>query len=224
MSHYTVAVFHRDDQDLEDLLAPYSENLRVEPYIRYTKQEAIDYVRKNIVGYGVGDGKSDEECWDFMAKDYDDKTDGDGNIYSTYNPNSKWDWYCVGGRWSGELVNGDEAKIKDIDFSLDKEKYDEAIEFWNENVIGDGNEGIYKKEYYTERYKTAEKYAECCAGFNTYAVVTPDGKWHAPGEMWWFGVSTESDDECMDWYDHYKERFIDTADPEWILTIVDCHI
>lgn len=25
-------------------------------------------------------------------------------------------------------------------------------------------------------------------------------------------------------YGHYKERFLDTADPDWILTIVDCHI
>jgi len=24
-----------------------------------------------------------------------------GEVYSTYNPNSKWDWYQVGGRWAG---------------------------------------------------------------------------------------------------------------------------
>lgn len=27
--------------------------------------------------------------------------DVDGNVYSTRNPNAKWDWYTIGGRWSG---------------------------------------------------------------------------------------------------------------------------
>jgi hypothetical protein len=28
----------------------------------------------------------------------------EGEVYSTYNPNSKWDWYQVGGRYAGRLV------------------------------------------------------------------------------------------------------------------------
>ena len=59
MSHYTVAVFHRADQDIENLLAPYDENKAVEPYISFTRQEAIDYARKHY----KAEGKSDEECW-----------------------------------------------------------------------------------------------------------------------------------------------------------------
>lgn len=27
-----------------------------------------------------------------------------GNELSTYNPNSKWDWYSVGGRWRNSLL------------------------------------------------------------------------------------------------------------------------
>lgn len=30
-----------------------------------------------------------------------DDLDADGNIYSTRNPESKWDWYAIGGRWDG---------------------------------------------------------------------------------------------------------------------------
>src|SRR5699024_9687342 len=46
-------------------------------------------------------------------------SDGSWRSYSTYNPKSKWDWYKLGGRWSGmiKLHNGtqvDKAKIKDI--------------------------------------------------------------------------------------------------------------
>lgn len=221
MSHYNVAVFHRKDQSIEDLLAPYNENKSVEPYVRFTRDEAIDYARHNFTGYG---DKSDDECWQAVANDYDDRTDDMGNIYSTYNPQSKWDWYSVGGRWSGEFIPSDEARVKDIDFIPDKDKYDEAYKFWKDNVDGDGDDRIFKKEYYINRYCTAETFALVSSGFSTYAVVTPDGKWHAPGEMGWFGCSTESDEDYMDWVIHYKERFIDSADPEWILTIVDCHI
>ena len=36
MSHFPVSVIHRADQDVEALLAPYNENIEVEPYIEYT--------------------------------------------------------------------------------------------------------------------------------------------------------------------------------------------
>lgn len=219
MSHYAVAVFHREDQDIDELLAPYSENIEVAPYIRFTYDEAVDYVRKNYTDYA---DKSDDECWHVLADKYE-KTDDLGNIYSTYNPKSKWDWYCVGGRFTDEFVEGDEDYVKNIDFSPDKEQYEEAIKYWEE-YIAKNNNLFFKQSYYLERYGTAQKYAELVSAFGTYAVVTPDGEWHAPGNMGWFGVSTESDDEYRDWYEHYKERFIDTADPNWILTIVDCHI
>ena len=133
MSHYTVAVFHRKDQDIDDLLAPYDENMSVEPYIKYTMQEAIDWVKKNIAGYH---DKPDFECWQWMADEYDGRTDDEGNIYSTYNPDSKWDWYSIGGRWSGEFIPEDEAIVKDIDFSMNKEDYEQALKFWKENVDG----------------------------------------------------------------------------------------
>ena len=52
----------------------------------------------------------------------------------------------------------------------------------------------------------------------------PDGKWISPGEMGWFGASSETEEEACEWDLYYRERFIDTANPEWTLTIVDCHI
>ena len=39
--------------------------------------------------------------------------------------------------------------------------------------------------------------------------------------MGWWAVVTDEDDN---WNANYKERFLDKADPDWILTIVDCHI
>lgn len=47
--------------------------------------------------------------------------DSEGNELSTYNPNAKWDWYQVGGRWDGFLKTKDgreinETTIGELDF------------------------------------------------------------------------------------------------------------
>ena len=171
MSHYSLAVFHYPDESVDSLLDPYYEGAEVEKYVAYTRQEAIDYARANYRSCGSA---SDEECWKLMAEDAEE-TDKDGNIYSTYNPDSHWDWWVEGGRWEGLLKVGDKrvnsARVRDIDFDS--------------------------------------------APFVTFAVLTPDCEWEEQEPLW--GVD-------RDWNAHYKERFIDTADPNMILTIVDCHI
>lgn len=50
MSHFSVLVIS-DDEDIEGILAPYDENITVEPYIRATKQELIEKQRKKIQDY-----------------------------------------------------------------------------------------------------------------------------------------------------------------------------
>jgi hypothetical protein len=44
------------------------------------------------------------------------------------------------------------------------------------------------------------------------------------GQMGWFGMSSETAEEKEQWIENYKKRFIDAADPNWWLVIVDCHI
>lgn len=160
------------------------------------------------------------------------------------NPNAKWDWYQIGGRWSGSLklkqgdtsgqIMVDSAKIKDIDFSIDSEKYAEAIRFWelivecqtpeNEHEERVVKYNFYNSMYYSDRYDSKEQYAQLTAEFGTYAAITPDGVWHSKGDMGWFGCGSESDEEAKRWNQSFKEMFIDSADPEWTLTVVDCHI
>ena len=237
MSHFAVAVFHEEDQDIDDLLAPYSENLEVEPYIAYTKEQAIRHCKEHWRDEYTA-GKSDEELWKALAMEYNNNTDKEGNIYSTYNPDSKWDWYQVGGRWSGHLKLkpsceyecADEAYVHEVDFSDDLEEYLYALRFWDVVVDGkpqkDGEEifSFYGPKYYLDYYGDRETYARRVSQWIVRAVVTPDGVWHEKGEMGWFGCSSESPEEAGDWDDHFKERFIDTADPDWVITIVDCHI
>ena len=242
MSHFCVAVIHREDQDVDELLAPYDESIRVAPYISRTKEEVIKYARENYPSFK---DKTDEECYEYYSDG--EETDEDGNIISTYNPNSKWDWYVVGGRWSNMLKavgretdeNGNtiftdryvnEARISDIDFSPDPEEYARAIREWEVIVEGDEQKprddffSLYKPEYYLRYYGTKEKYAETMASFTTYAVVTPNGLWHEKAKMGWFGMDNSTPEGNDDWNKNYKRRFIDKADPNWIMTIVDCHI
>lgn len=189
--------------------------------------------------------QSNEDFYNLEKNDYCEY-DEDGNEFSTYNPKSKWDWYLIGGRWADELKvriteeNGlsdyaydetdefvycDEAKIKDIDFSMNKERYDECLQWWKNNIEAPDEEwkGLYKKEYYTERYKDAEEYATRNATFSTFALVTPDGEWHECGEMGWFGCSSDTSEEARAWDEQYMS-FIENADPEYYFVMVDCHI
>ncbi|WP_231115051.1 hypothetical protein [Neomoorella thermoacetica] len=57
--------------------------------------------------------------------------------------------------------------------------------------------------------------------FTTFAVITPDGTWHEKGNMGWWGIVTNEKDN---WEENYFKNFIEPADPETIITIVDCHI
>lgn len=192
MSHFNVAVFHKTGQSVDDLLAPYSELIKVEPYILFTRQEAINYVREC---FRVDDHLSDDECWEMEAEG--EETDDDGNIYSTYNPKSKWDYYEVGGRWGTFLQDHDPSII---DANLAPRTTVKVGDYSFGPDVDTGKE------------------------FITYAVLTPDGEWHECGAMAWFNLSSATEEERNDWDKNYKARFIDTADPDWLLTIVDCHI
>lgn len=194
MSHFSVAVFHKVDESIDELLAPYDENLEVEPYLN-----------------------------------------GDG-IYTTYNPNSKWDWFEIGGRFSKMLINKntrehvDFGRVKDIVFPFDGEEYERRLKFWDANIDNafepeekQKYPTFFKPEYYKEYYTNREDYARRTASFTTYAVIF-DGQWYQKGNMGWWGISDDTPEDARNWDDNYKSRFIDSADPDWYVTIVDCHI
>ena len=238
MSHYTVAVFtDSEGLSLEELLEPYYEGLKVKPYVDRTKEEVLDEINRYCendeelkANYENLSDKEKIESWTGY-----DLFDRNGNPLSTYNPNSKWDRYVVGGRWSnmlktkdGEYV--DECLVKDLDLTPNKDGYNAAIRFWElvveDRPLKDGEEkpfNMYKKEYYIERYGTKENYARIESQFSTYAVVIPDGEWYEPGKMGWFGISCASPEKHREWDENYH-KFLEEADPNWIITIVDCHI
>lgn len=252
MSHFTVAVLTRHEQSIEDLLAPFDENIKVEPYIYRTKEDIIREAKKKKEDF-LQKMKSDdfelrsyhkeylncETDEDFYAVESqyfeEDEMDEDGNELSTYNPKSKWDWWTIGGRWSNLLKTKDgyytdSCLISELDLTADEESYKQAVRFWELYIehqpLREGENparSLYKEEYFTKRYRTKENYAKQQAALATYAVLMPNGEWLEPGKMGWFGFSNANDDAQNEWVDNYK-KLLDEAAPNWMITIVDCHI
>ena len=139
----------------------------------------------------------DKQSIDALLAPYDENL---GNIY-TCNPNAKWDSYAVGGRWQDMLIlknkkSCDDAYVRNIDF--------EAMKKLN---------------------STNEKHLKRRLSFNTFAAITPDGKWHEQGKMHGWGISSATPKEERAWKFNYYDRFIKPAlENNWYLVIIDCHI
>lgn len=209
---------------------------------------------------------TDEELYAHGIRYYDEDEIGpDGEVYSTYNPNSKWDWYQIGGRYAGRLIlkegvekeaepefswgwdakameevlqepRVDTALVGDIDWDKMhnvQSKYDAAIRFWEMKVEGaepttdEEKEQLkwdwYKPEFYTERYKNKETFAKSRSCFTMWAVVK-DGEWFEKGKMGFWAMSSETDDEALDWELNMYDRFIKDLPADTRITVVDCHI
>lgn len=126
-----------------------------------------------------------------------------------------------------EVYTCNEGYAKHLDFSPEEEDYKDAIEFWENYVEGKNPEkefSMYKPEYYKNRYGSKEDYAKETAAFSTYAIVTPDGEWHEPGQMGWFGVSCASDEDEEKWYSEYNKFLEEAVKNDWYCYLVDCHI
>lgn len=186
MSHFVGLCFGSYwDTDLEQ----YAEDLEVEAYVDQTKEEAINAVQRNqrkryldavkalqtpnlnshsMVFYqkivDQGPSISKEDAWkEVLSWGY--KLDEDDNLLSTYNPNAKWDWYCVGGRWNGFLV-------------LKERKEDGSIIEVNEAYFNE-IDWDYMKEW----------------NRIPFCFVDEDGEWYEKGEMGWFAITTNEVDK-----------------------------
>lgn len=231
---------------------------------------------------------------------YDEET-GEAYEFSTYNPESKWDYWRVGGRWAryfplkegvptsaaGVLVNtlswewrdaspeereamqgrveGGPKRLLDLD-RLRDEKEKEAAEKWDkfhtfaafyppargwksflsergsEEPIERAREmygaqplvqalrehpdyrfywGSPIDDFSGEREDYLRKARrDAVPG---YALLTLDREWAAPGEMGWFGMSSDND-ESMEAYKNYANEYIDNLDDDVILVVLDLHI
>ena len=112
MTHFVGLVLAKSEGDLERLLAPYNENTEVTPYFRPLSEDDLVLMADH---YKID--RSDTTA--LLAKMPDwcgcpgEEQNGQIGRVTTYNPNSKWDWYVVGGRWE-DIVPNNFCKVADI--------------------------------------------------------------------------------------------------------------
>ncbi|MBA7647681.1 hypothetical protein ES703_55459 [subsurface metagenome] len=199
MSHFNCLVIHKEEQNIDELMAPYSEELKIKPYIRETKDKCykkyLQARRDARDKPGSFFAKKQKEEADIIGMSFERFKewywgegriwDKEGNLLTTYNPNSRWNYYTVGGSWENLLPRKKGAKcnsclITEVD--------------WKKPII-------------------------------IYAVVTPGGKWHSRGKMLYFGISDETEEKAKDWKLNFYDHFIKThLSSEFFGTILDCHI
>ena len=177
---------------------------------------------------------------DYYVHDYYSCAIEEGELYSLFNPQAKWDWYVIGGRWAGSLMRkvkltyseepdsyeddiNSYAQIKDLRFRklITPEQHKQIEETYNKFI--EKGDGFFNAEYYTRRYPTFDKFLKEQLTFSTYSLLTSDGEWHEPGEMGWFGISTAAPEEERDFSDVFAE-LIKKEDEENYFVLVDCHI
>lgn len=204
--------------------------------------QGTDWHEKTLLNYQNLEAWTDEDYYkDYIKCNYFDNLetlkkegiiDEKGNIWSTYNPNSKWDWYVEGGRFSEmlkiknkkEFVN--QALVKEVDFGyVDKDLVLETGEYWDFAMNNEITNPIYpNKEYLIKTYDNKEEYIKEMTSFRTYAILTPEGKWYEPGKMLYFGVSSADKKEKKDFFNKYFKMLDINKYKNCYITIVDCHI
>lgn len=225
MSHFSVLVI---GSDVEKQLAPYQENnmgdcpkefltfhdMEVENQKQYEEEDAetkaeyptfANYL-ENYCGY-----KKDEAL---------------GKFGYWENPNRKWDYWCVGGRYSSRLLCKD-GMARDsspkglIDFDLIKQQnFLNAGFSWDEGQSRPEN--IRGLLYGINAGETKEQFqARHNKSLTTFAVVK-DGKWYERGSMGWFATVSNEKDESL--WDVEFEKLLSEIPDETLLTVVDCHI
>lgn len=217
MSHFVGFVF---GSNIDELLEPYNENMEVDEYVKYTKDEAVDEVKRRhantyehalkvldkyqspksaqekervdwankIIEDGIG--ISYENAWE-EAKKWGYNMDDDENLLSTYNPESKWDWYSEGGRWGDWLIL--------------KEKDENGVPFAAVFAL-----------------KSEVDWDSMFPNRVPFCFVTEDGEWYEKASMGWFGIT--SDDKEVDAWNKEFKKYLDSVGDDVPITVIDFHI
>lgn len=97
MSHFTVLVI---GENPEKQLQPFHEYECTgieDEYVKFVEAEESKYELDKT----FEDNKKDYSSFDDFMKNYYGYSEQEGKYGRKTNPNSKWDWYELGGRWTG---------------------------------------------------------------------------------------------------------------------------
>lgn len=130
-----------------------------------------------------------------------DECNGTGIYLSQCNPDTRWDWWVIGGRWDGYLFGP-----KQQEASCDKEG---GFNFGDEHHTPENN------------CRPVAAIPIDDTHYVPFAILTPENEWVEQGEMgMWANVSNEKD--FAQWHGIVKDVL--AKYPEHLAVAVDCHI
>ncbi len=180
---------------IDRIMEPYSEHLEVESYISKTADEVreeYEEASKKHPEYKDMDIEEWSEKW------YGEKLDKEGNLLSTFNQDSFYDWYRVGGRWDGYLT--DNRRRSDNGFNFD----DIHEEVENNSIsVEDMIKNIDNYEYLPGK------------------LLDTDGSVYEHRKYGWFGMSEDVKGD-----DIWKKEFVQVLhnNRDCYLVSLDCHV
>lgn len=204
MSHFLTMVIGNDP---EAQLAPFCQHLEVDEYCigelsEKDKQRMLEhYNAERAIPY-----KNFDECYAENGEEWDEgqcrkNEAGAWCEYSTYNTQSKWDWYLLGGRWSGQIIKLKKGATSGI--------IGKAAWWSNTNGI----DAALKKDIDFEAMEPEY--------WVPYAVVK-DSQWLGRGNMGWWGISTDVD--AIDEWTQKVKQLIASLPDDTFIWFYDCHI
>ncbi|MFW5961985.1 MAG: hypothetical protein ACOCQR_00035 [bacterium] len=126
--------------NVKRFMSEYSVNGDVAPYVEYTKEEIAlikAEVTKRVYSNDCPEfletykNNIEEMSLEEFFRSYNETElfDKEGNALTTRNPNAVWDWYVIGGRWSGILSTSslDEDKLESF-----YEDYGDKVNNWSQ--------------------------------------------------------------------------------------------
>lgn len=255
MSHFTTMVITHKGEDPEELLAPFVEE--VESDSRYAefdvevKKEDFATKAKEIVAGLKKDDESlpkykkllEEEKYTEIFEDWFGGAQHHGNWGYWCNPNAKWDWYVLGGRWTGYLkpIKGatgelgesgvfdnkpnkgyfDQMLFKDIDWQgMIKDSLVKAEKWWKEaEKLNESDKSI---RFDIGKDVSHDQYINRFKNVAPHAIITADGEWHESGRMGWWGMVSDKKDE--DKWAEEVAQVLKECKPDDTISIYDLHI
>jgi hypothetical protein len=172
----------------------YTKNCKNDNHIKFLKEE-----------FPLRILWTDDEVYKYAIRYHTASDIGkDGEVYSTRNPNSKWDWCQLGGRWAGSI------KVKD-GIIRDQPNFSYG---WDNKSI---------KEVMSQPLTDSaiKKDIANIDEISTFAVLK-DGVWYERGSMGWFGMVHDEKDENA--WSQEITKLIESLPDDVLLSIYDCHI
>ena len=222
MSHFTVLIV---GEDPEKQLAPFDENIEIPKYSKGNVSEEEkqclidfyctfnpekDYGTKSEEESELNKTLSFDELYEKYGENWNSNTweknsEGVWVKMSTYNPNSKWDWYELGGRWRGFFhKKGTDEKFDQLlkgEINFDRMR---------KEVEDDARDKYIVEEYIQNAINNA---------ISTFAVLK-DGEWYEKGKMGWWGcISNEKPYWSKDF-----NKLMDSVPDDELISLYDCHI